>query len=133
MYYITEQQINLIGRRLNAGSPLNKNGKEMPDLEILYTYAQEDGLKVSAEQSQKGFDWLMNLYKTPAGKERKNNPYGYREQEALDSGLKQFTYDGHIDAGNYGNSWYAPIYTFIGNNGASFQYYVAGGEIKIIG
>jgi hypothetical protein len=126
MKTITEKQILLIGRRLN-------NKHDLKEVDALYTEAQEDGLQVTPEQAQKGFEWLWNLYKSPTGKERKNNPYGYREQEALDSRLKGFTYDGHIDAGNSFVSWYAPIYTFIGKDGGCFQYYVSGGNINIIG
>lgn len=123
---ITEREIGLIGRRLNAKKPLREVGD-------MYTTAQEEGLAVTPEQEQKGFAWLMNLYKTPRGVERKNNPFGYREEEALDSGLDHFTYDGHYNAGNAYTSWYTPMYSFTGKNGQGFQYYVAGGEIHIIG
>jgi hypothetical protein len=123
---ITEKQINLIGRRLN-------HKKDLKEVEKLYIEAQEEGLEVTPEQAIKGFKWCFNLYKSPTGKIRKNNPYGYREMEALVSGLKSFTYDGHFDAGNMYISWYTPIYTYMGNNGGSFQYYVANGKINIIG
>lgn len=127
MQIISERQIRLIGRRLNNDHEL---GEELADL---LAKAEEGEIQVSFSQAQKGFDWLMNLYKTPANKIRKNNPYGYREMEALDSGLDHFTYDGHIDMGMYSSSWFTPIYTFVGKNGSSFQYYVKGGEIQIIG
>lgn len=129
-YFISEKQIALIGRRLNAGREIGKDTKTGTDLEILYTYAQEDGLKISQEQTKKGLDWLMNLWKTPAGKERKNNPFGYREQEALES-FQYFTYDGHINAGTY-STWYAPLYTVVGKD-CTFQYYVSGGQPQIVG
>lgn len=120
---ITEREINLIGRRLNNSKPL---GELIPLLEE----AENEGLHITPEQTEKGLSWLLNLWKSPTGKERKNNPFGYREQEVLET-FSHFTYDGHIDAGQY-NSWYAPIYTVVGKD-ATFQYYVAGGEIKIIG
>lgn len=123
---ITEKQINLIKRRLN-------NKKDLKEVESLYIEAQEEGLEVTEEQAQKGFNWLMNLYKSPTGKIRKNNPYGYREMEALNAGLKGFTFDGHYNAGNAFIDWYTPIYTYIGKNGSTFQYYVAQGKINIIG
>lgn len=128
MKTITEQQIGLIGRRLNRKADLKEVAK-------IYEMAEagENEVRVSQEQAQKGFNWLYNLYKTPRGIERKNNPFGYREQESIDSGLDYFTYDGHFDAGNMYVSWYSPIYTFHGKDGSGFQYYVAGGEIKIIG
>ena len=126
MQTITEREILLIGRRLN-------NKKDLANMQALFDEACEEGLLVTPEQAQKGFSWLWNLYKSPTGKERKNNPFGYREMEALDSGLDYFTYDGHFDAGNGFVRWHTPIYTFYGKNGGSFQYYVSGGNINIIG
>lgn len=128
MQTITEKQISLIGRRLNAK-------KDLKEVEALYLAASNEEVFVTPEQAQKGFDWLMNLYKTPTGAIRKNNPFGNREMDALDSGLKAFSYDGHFDAGDAYVSWYAPIYTFYGNNGLTFQYYyyLGGGVINIIG
>lgn len=126
MQTITEKQILLIGRRLN-------NHKPLKEVEELYNLGEQEGVRVTPEQALKGFNWLFNLYKTPRGVERKNNPFGYREMEALDSGLDYFTYDGHFDAGSMYVNWYTPIYTFYGKNGGSFQYYVANGNINIIG
>lgn len=128
MKIITEKEIHLIGRRLNAKRDL----KEMAELYQLAEEGQEE-VRVTPEQAQKGFDWLFNLYKTPRGIERKNNPFGLREMNMLDTGLGYFTYDGHFDAGNAYVSWYSPIYSFVDKEGFSFQYYVSGGEIKIIG
>lgn len=126
MKIITEREIKLIARRLN-------DKRDLKEVDAIYNEAQEEGVKVTPEQAQKGFNWLWNLYKTPRGIERKNNPYGYRESNTLESGLDYFTYDGHFDAGNQFVSWYTPIYTFHGKDGGSFQYYVARGEINIIG
>ena len=135
MYFITEKQINLIGRRLNAGSPIQKSESERPDLGILHEYAIEEGLKIEQAQTEKGLAWLMNLWKTPAGKERKNNPYGYREQDVLEH-FDHFEYCGHYDRGNAYHSWYAPLYRVVAKDGesfGSFEYFVQGGEIQIVG
>lgn len=127
MQYITEKQINLISRRLNAKHDL----KEVDAIHSLAVRGEE--IRITPEQAQKGFDWLMNLYKSPSGKERKNNPFGIREMNMLDTGLGHFTYDGHFDAGNAYHEWYTPIYSFVDKEGFSFQYYVAGGSIHLIG
>ena len=108
-------------------------GRDLAEVAELYYKAEAEGVEATKEQAQKGYDWLMNLYKTPHGLQRKNNPFVYREEEALDSGIKGFTYDGNFNAGNAYMDWYTPMYTFIGNNGTCFQYYVAGGKIMIIG
>jgi hypothetical protein len=127
MNTITEKEILLISRRQNA----KKDLKELQKYQTLLDDGEE--IRVTDEQAQKGFDWLLDQYKTPRGIERKNNPFGYREEEAIDSGLDYFTYDGHFDAGNTHVSWFAPIYTFHGKDGGSFQYYLSGGKINIIG
>jgi hypothetical protein len=126
MKIITEQQIGLIGRRLNAK-------RELKEMQKLYSEAVEGNVKVTNEQAQKGYSWLLDQYKTPRGVERKNNPFGLREMNILDTGLGYFTYDGHYDAGNMNFSFYLPIYTFYDKEGFSFQYYVSGGKINIIG
>ena len=69
---ITEQEINLLKNRSNK---LNFD---------VWDYNIED-VQVTNEQMQKGFTWLVNLYKSPTGKERKNNPFGYREIEVITS------------------------------------------------
>lgn len=126
MQTITEQQIGLIGRRLNAK-------KDLKEVAELYKIAEEEGLQVTDEQAQKGFKWLWNLYKTPTGANRKNSPYGLREENILETGLGSFTYDGHFNAGNAYHDFYVPLYTFNDREGFGFQYYVSGGEIHIIG
>lgn len=126
MQTITEQQIGLIGRRLNAK-------RDLKEVQAIYDLATEEGIEVTGEKAQKGFEWLWNLYKSPTGKERSNNPYGIREQNMLETGLGHFTYDGHFDAGNAYHSFYVPLYSFVDKEGFSFQYYVSGGEIHIIG
>jgi hypothetical protein len=124
--HITEQQIKLIGMRLNNSRPLG-------DVETLHNMAVEfGGLKLTAAQNNKGYSWLMNQWKTPRGIERKNNPFGYREQHVLEN-FSHIRYDGHMDAGNAYVSWYAPLYTVIAHDGGTFCYYVQGGIPQIIG
>jgi hypothetical protein len=116
---ITEREINLICRRLNTGEKI--------DLSLIW----DNPVKLTPEQFNKGFTWLKNLYITSAGKERKNNPYGYREIEAIKN-PDYMTFDGVFDAGNYNHSFYVPIYS-LSAHGSGFQYYVSGGKINIIG
>jgi hypothetical protein len=128
MTEITEREILLMKRRLNNKADL----KEVQKFNDLLNDGEE--IRVTASQAQKGFNWLFNLYKTPRGIQRKNNPFGYREEEALDAGLDYFTFDGFYDAGNQWVTWNTPIYTYYGKGeSGSFQYYVAQGKINIIG
>jgi hypothetical protein len=118
--YITEQQINVLKRRANAGEKI-----EFP--QTVY----DGDVQLTEEQTRKGFEYLYNLWKTPNGKERKNNPFGYREQDVL-KGTITFYFDGFHNAARYGQApFYVPIYT-ASANGSSFQYYVCQG-IQIIG
>lgn len=91
-----------------------------------------EGLLLSDEQNQKGYDWLKNLWVTPNGKERKNNPFGYREQDALKN-FSHCTLKGYYDAGNYYRSYYIPLYDVYTKDGYGFEYYVNAGQIHITG
>lgn len=114
--FITEKEINLLKRRANAGD------KEAANLWPC--------VPVTAEQSLKGYNWLKNLYKTPRGAERKNNPFGYREMQIIDTwdvNKDRATFQGFYDAGRYGCHNYVPCYEF-----GDMEYYVCGG-IQIVG
>ena len=111
---ITEREISLLKKRANAGDRDAANF--WPCVET------------TPEQSAKGFAWLKNLYKTPRGVERKNNPFGYREIDIIDNYAgENFTFKGFYDAGRYGFHNYVPVYELGG-----MEYYVAG-QIQIIG
>lgn len=55
----------------------------MKTTDLIKSIEEKGIIEVTGEQSAKGFKWLYNLYKTPIGKERKNNPFGYRENGEL--------------------------------------------------
>lgn len=114
---LTEREIQTIKNRVN-----NKAVEVSFDKEYLLT----------PEQNQKGYDWIYNQYKTPRGIERKNNPFGYREQAVIDN-FSHFTWSDIYDTGNSYHSWYAPVWTMYAKDGNSFSYYVSGGECNIIG
>ena len=59
--FITERQINLLKNRANRGEFI-----DFYDLQ--YTH-------ITPEHTEKGIKYLLNLYKTPTGKIRKNNPF----------------------------------------------------------
>jgi hypothetical protein len=122
---ITENQINLIKRRLNSG-------KDDSELDELLDYINENHPKLSDEQNKKGYEFLMNLWKSPTGKERINNPFGYREQNVLEN----FEY---FELSHFRNDYYGvfPVYNVIGKSpntsfSGSFQYYYDG-KVNIIG
>lgn len=115
----TEQQINLICKRLN-------NGEKIDITEIW-----DNPASLTKEQNKKGFDFLYNQWKTPMGKERLNNPFGYREEAILEN-FTGFEFAGVYDAGNFNRSFFVPLYNCCGNNNA-FQYYFSSGKINIVG
>lgn len=93
--------------------------------------------RVTKEQAEKGLNWLNNQRRTPRGVERKNNPFGTREEQILDD-FDHFTLSGFYDlrmASSFAPELhnYVQCYTVHDNEGYSFEYYVAGGQIEIIG
>lgn len=117
---ITEREVLLLKKRANNGDDEAANFYPSCDIEI----------EVTEEQSAKGFAWLMNLYKTPTGKERKNNPFGYREMNILDNYKgERFQFVGFYNNGNRWRDYYIPIYSLCG-----MEYYVnSEGSIQIVG
>jgi hypothetical protein len=117
---ITEQQMKLLLKRLNSG--------EQMELSIIW-----DGeIKLTNEHIKKGLDYLLNQWKTPNGKERLNNPFGYREQKALET-CETIYLQGFYDASRYGQKpFYIPLYLVSGNEG-NFEYHMQGGKINIVG
>lgn len=96
---------------------------------IRKNYSGVTEIDVTPEQSAKGYKWLMNLYKTPTGKERKNNPFGYREMNILDNYKgERFQFVGFYNDGNRWHDYYTPIYSLCG-----MEYYVNSEGIQIIG
>ena len=116
---ITEKELLLVKRRLNDGTYKYQDVQDLTDL------------KLTPEQNAKGLKWLKNQGWTPRGIERKNNPFGYREEDTINSfqefRLNSFTNVSHFDYPNY-----IPVYDVVGKKG-SFQYIMEGGKVKIIG
>lgn len=72
--------------------------------------------------------FLSEIEKEQKGKERKNNPFGYREMSIIDNyNGELFEFKGFYDAGRYNFHNYLPVYELSG-----MEYYVCG-EIQIIG
>jgi hypothetical protein len=123
---ISEKDINLLKRRYNA------NSDDESVKEVLDYYNEVDFPKLDADQTKKGYDFLMNLWKSPTGKVRTNNPFGSREQRILDD-FSHFEFGGFYDDGNSYRSNFIPIYIVHSKDGAAFEYIFRGGSLKIIG
>lgn len=128
---ITEQEINLICRRLN-----NKGKYTIEHITFLFDLPNDSRLKITQEQTEKGLNWLKDKWKTPKGIERKNNPFGYREEEAIKT-FKEFKlidFHNNINSvqASYNISNYVPIYAVMGKT-SSFQYYLEAGKPIITG
>ena len=116
---ITEKELKLIIKRMNSGEKI--------DLQEIW----DNPVKLTQDQENKGILYLRNLYQTPKGAERKNNPFGYREIAILNN-FTGFELAGTYDAGNYNNSYHVPLYNVCSPDNC-FQYYMAGGTIHIVG
>lgn len=111
---IQEREIVLMRSLMN-------NNKEAAT--AIYEAWNEDEIGITEEQGQKGYDFLMNQWKSPSGKERKNNPFGYREQHVLET-FSHFTLHSLYDNSRYGGRPnLLPIYACYDKDGASFEYY----------
>lgn len=116
---ISEREILLLKRRINNGE----------NIDLSDFYVRE--IEIETEQVEKGKKWLLNQWKSPLGKERKNNPFGYREQDVI-SDLQGFLFLGFYDVGNQYAKHNEPLYMAYSKNN-TFEYYVNGGKINIIG
>lgn len=119
---ISENEVLLIKNRMN-------NNRKDEHSEELEQWIWDNQPELTPEQNKKGLDFLMNLWKSPTGKERSGNPFREREQKALET-FEHFTLDGFYDASRGGRSFYIPIYGLYGSGG-NFQYYYDG-KVNII-
>ena len=120
--FISERDILTLKARLNKG------GENWTEWEQITELFEEP--KITPEQSKKGLDWLLNKLQTPTGRERKNNPFGYFEEQIIRN-FEEFTLTDFVNIARTSfYPFYVPVYTIYGNGGDHFSYYVQGGEIK---
>lgn len=134
--YITERQVLAFRKMLNGYSSSSITKEEKDELQDLL-YNRDNQLKITPEQSEKGINWLRNQWKTPRGVERKNNPFGYREEDCIEN-FDHFTFGGTYNDANYymaqnGLANHLPLYVVHAKDGSSFEYYVSGGQVNITG
>lgn len=90
-------------------------------------------LELSVDQVEQGRRWLMNQWKTPAGKERKLSPFGYREQGALET-FKSIEFYNFANVAKFGQpAHYVPVYRVIDQTGHGFDYYMYNTLCNIVG
>ena len=116
---ITESQISILKRRGNKGE------------ELEFSFIWDGEILVTDSQKQKGLDWLVNQWKTPTGKERINNPFGYRETEILEN-CSEIQFKGFYDNRNRQFKNLIPLYC-VHSYTDSFEYYVNHKGIQIVG
>lgn len=80
---LSEKEINLMKRRLNDGKIKSS------DLRKLKPISSGDGFKLTKQQNEKARKFLINLGKTPRGTERKDNPFGFREETLLEENFRE--------------------------------------------
>lgn len=94
------------------------------------------GVYLEESKATDEFISLWYRYKTSTGVVLRMGPFGAREiavLEAADSNAPRITFDGVTDVARYGTSpIYVPVYSLV-NEAGSFQYYVSGGRIGIVG
>jgi hypothetical protein len=142
---MTTKQVELINA-MNSGSLTSKKQQDMifkilnnagndelkAEIKNIFNNSDFEGLLLSDEQNEQARTWLLDQWLTPTGNERKNNPFGYREQSAIEN-FSHCTLKGYYDAGNYYHSYFIPMYDVYTKDGYGFEYYVNGGTIHITG
>lgn len=120
---ITESEIRRIQRQLRWQFfyYYDSFGKRI-DLNPLF---EKGSLRITTEQAQKGYKWLMNLWKTPLGRVRKRNPFHQREQYIL----RHFDHFELSDIGFACVQW-RPTYDVVDVNGRRFSYRMTSGRGK---
>lgn len=108
-------------------------GKNKSNARLVFDWLNDmpSNLSLSAGQNQKGYDFLMKCWKTDTGKERKNNPFGYREQHILEN-FSHFELSSFYNAGNAYRDFYLPLYFCVSKDGSTFEYYY-NGKVNITG
>ena len=114
---LSEQQVNLLKRRLN-------DGKITPN-EII---GDGKAWRLTPEQTEKGLKYLMSLWKTPTGKEKEMSPFGFRETNVLEN-FSRFEVIDFYNNNTYqqqqmGINNYQPLYRVVAKDGSSFEYYM---------
>lgn len=113
---------------ISLNSFYNKGKDNQEFIDGLMYGDEVNELELSADQNNKGYDFLMGLRFTPTGKDRQNSPYGYREEAILDN-FSHFTFCGfYSERGTY----YIRMYNCYSKDGNSFEYYY-NGKMNIIG
>jgi len=122
----TESSISSFRSLMNGYKRTNLTDEERESLD--YLFGENAPYSITPEQTTKGLDWLFNLRFTMRGKERKNNPFGYREQSILDD-FDRFELSGLYDVKSYPITLsvhdkhnYKPIYKVIASDGGYFEY-----------
>lgn len=109
----------------------NKSTKDERNLINTTLANKENGTLLSEDQNRQGIEYLLNQWKTPKGVERKNNPFGYMEQEALNT-FEHFTLRELYNSGNANRNYYIPLYEVHAGN-CGFIYHMNKGIINIVG
>tara|TARA_R110002020_G_C16069580_1_gene756111 strand:+ start:361 stop:822 length:462 start_codon:yes stop_codon:yes gene_type:complete len=117
----TESSISSFRSLMNGRKNTNLTDEEK--LTLFYIFENQAPYSITPAQTTKGLDWLFNLRFTMRGKERKNNPFGYREQSILDD-FDRFELSGLYDDSDGYNGFhnFKPIYKVIASDEGSFEY-----------
>lgn len=115
---LTESDVNYIKNTINRSFSGSKENPEFEDELKDLVWNNENGFRLTDEQTEKGKKYLMKHYK---------NRMGYREQHVMDD-FKEFRLIGWYDAGNIYRKFYIPYYRVIAKDGSTFEYHVGGSD-----
>ena len=117
--FMTEREM------LTLKSRSNKAQKDLLDYDTL---APDGGIPIAPEWAAKGLRWLKGLL-TTKGEPRKGQNLGFREIEIIKTASPEdFRFNYFYDNGRGWCRNYVPVYNIGG-----MEYFVSGGNIKVIG
>jgi hypothetical protein len=105
--------------------------KSKENAQAIFSNFPDGGLSITEDQGQKGYDFLLGQWKTPTGTERKNNPFGAREEYVLEN-FSHIVLKSLYNAGNCYHDYYMPLYEVVAKDESTFEYYY-NGKVNIVG
>jgi hypothetical protein len=100
------------------------SGMTSEEIDALLDRISFESPVITPEQAAKGLAWLLDKWKTPKGRERKNNPFSSREISVLEN-FRRFRLVDFYNVSQAMMALYVPVYRVEAHDGSSFDYYAA--------
>lgn len=126
---ITKPEIEWMRKWLNNsfGSGIDVTDQEFVDAIKEKIPENPDGFRITPEQTTQGIEFLRKATRRSPNKDR----FGDRERDIIEN-FKEFRLIDWFDA-NPNTTFFVPLWRVESDDGNTFEYYFAGGEVNITG